>query len=151
MMNCKTIIPLLGIGLLLSACNTPQSDRSASLPEWKPNIDQPIRQLEETLEKLHQQQPMNYTISNLAFLYDTKLYILFHEFVARLTEAAIVEEVAAQRQWLARRKTLVDAAYSQYEGGTLASYTAGRASIKATKKRIAEIEKKIKELPTRIK
>jgi len=148
MMNCRTIIAVLGVGSLLSGCATRQADRSALLAEWQPHIDQPIQQLEETLAALEQQQAMNYTISNVAFLYDAKLYILFHGFVGRLPEAARTSELAEQGRWLTKRKNWIATAYAKYEGGTLASYSAGQASIDATKRRIAQIEKKMKELTT---
>jgi uncharacterized protein YecT (DUF1311 family) len=143
-MNLKTIITVLGIALLLSACTSLQAEHSVSLPEWSPDINQPIQQLEETLATLEQQQPRNYTISNVAFLYDAKLYILFNEFVGRRPSVMRAGEVAEQRQWLIRRKELIDAAYAVYEGGTLASFNAGQAAIDATKERIVVIEQKIK-------
>jgi len=119
-----------------------------SLSDWKPNIDQPIVQLAETLAKLEPQQPRNYTISNVAFLYDAKLHILFHGFLTRLPEPARTRELVEQCRWLLVRERRVDAAGAEYEGGTLASYVAGQAYIDTTKKRIAEIEKKIKGFPT---
>jgi uncharacterized protein YecT (DUF1311 family) len=149
-MKLKIIVLLIGAGVLLSGCCTkPEATKSIQFPDWQPNIDQPIGQLEEVLVKLEQQQPMNYTISNVAFLYDAKLYILFHDFIDQLPEAARASEIAEQEKWLGQRKKLIGAGYAEYEGGTLASFTAGQASIDATKKRIAEIEKKMKELPTK--
>ena len=144
-MNLKpTICPLI-IGLLLSGCVSSQSERSKLFPHWTPNIDQPIGQLEESLAELEQQQPMNYTISNVALLYDAKLYILFHDFLAFLPESERASQIAEQRQWLAQRKIQVHEAYIEYEGGTLAPYTAGKASVSATKKRIVEIEGRMKD------
>ena len=150
MMNIRTIVAFVGIVVLLSGCATSQPDQSSLLPEWELEIDQPIRQLEEILAELEQQQPKNYTVSNVAFLYDAKLYILFHDFIASLSESARASQITEQRKWLTTRKAQIHESYSEYEGGTLASYSAGRASIDATKKRIAEIEKRMKELPTKI-
>lgn len=132
---------------LLTSCKPSQLEHSSSQLEWRVEIDQPTQQLEETLAKLEQQQPRNYTISNIAFLYDAKLYILFHEFTGKLSESARADEVKKQRQWLAHRKALVDKADAEYEGGTYASYNCGKASIAATKQRIAEIEQQLKQLP----
>ena len=146
-MISRSIVILIA-GLILSGCATPQMEQISLFPEWKPNIDQPISQLEEILGKLEQQQSINYTISNVAFLYDAKLYILFHDFISALPESARAPQTAEQREWLKQRKMQVHEAYSQYDGGTLASYTAGQASITATKKRIAEIDSRMKELPT---
>lgn len=67
MMNVRNIIALLGNGLYL--------------PEWQPNLNQPIRKVEETLAKQERQeslqQPVNFMIANVSFLYDAQLYILF--------------------------------------------------------------------------
>lgn len=147
-MNFKTTATLICTGLLLFGCATSPPDRSRLFSEWNIPIDQPIRQLEEILAELEQQQPMNYTISNVAFLYDAKLFILFHEFIDQLSESVRASEIAEQRKWLTIRKAQIHKAYSEYEGGTMASYAAGLASIDATKKRIAEIEKRMKALPT---
>ena len=144
-MNIKPTIYIVVIGLLLAGSVMSQSERSKRFPHWTPNVDQPIRQLEETLAKLEKQQPMNYTISNVAFLYDAKLYILFHDFLASLPESERDSQIAEQRQWLEQRKTKVHEAYMKYKGGTLASYVAGKASVSATKKRIAEIERRVKD------
>lgn len=141
----KPAIYLLIIGLLLSGCVKSQSERSKLFPHWTPNVDQPIGQLEETLAKLEQQQPMNYTISNVAFLYDAKLYILFHDFLEYLPESERASQIAEQRRWLEQRKTQVNEAYMEYEGGTFAPYSAGETSVSATMKRIAEIEGRLKD------
>ncbi len=147
-MKFRTIATFIAVGSLLYGCDTSQPDHSALFPEWQPNLDQPIQQLEEVMAKLEQQQPMNYTISNIAFLYDAKLHILFHDFVSSLPESARASEVAVQREWLEQRKAQVHEAYSEYEGGTLASYTGGQTSIETTKERIAVIEDRMQELPT---
>ncbi len=144
-MKSRTLIILLGLVLLLSSCKTAQQNKSALFPDWQPNIDQPLGQLEATLAELEQQQPRNYTISNVSFLYDAKLYILFYDFLARLPETSRASQIAEQQKWLKKRKKLIHAGYAEYEGGTLAAYTAGQASIAATKERITEIENEIKD------
>ena len=111
--------------------------------KWKPNLDQPIQQLERILAELEQQQPMNYTISNVAFLYDAKLRILFDDYLALLPESERVMQIKEQRQWLIARKAKVREGYMEFEGGTLASFSAGQVSIRVTKKRIATIETRI--------
>ena len=137
--------------LIFSSCATRQNDQ-VYLPEWKPNLDQPIRQIEETLAKQERQEslqePVNFMIANASFLYDAKVYILFHDYVARLPVAKRNVEIAKQSTWLATRKRLMDEAAAEYEGGTLASYVAGQAAIKACKERISEIEEEMKELST---
>ena len=139
----RTTACLVIIGLLLSGCAKSQRKQDVLFPDWKPSLDQPIWQLEETLAKLEQQQPMNYTISNVARLYDAKLYMLFHDFLASLPESERASQIAEQNQWLRQRETQVHDASKEHEGGTLAPYTAGNAKISATKKRIEEIERRM--------
>ena len=111
--------------------------------QWEPNVDQPIRQLEESLAQIEQQQPMNYTISNIAFLYDAKLYILFYKYMENLNPKNRKEQINQQDEWLKIREEYVNRAYREYEGGTFAPYNAGEAYIKITKERIEEIEIKL--------
>ena len=55
-----------------------------------------------------------------------KLYILFYDFLARLSETSRASQIAEQQKWLKKRKKLIHAGYAEYEGGTLAAYTAGQ-------------------------
>lgn len=107
----------------------------------RPNIEQPIRQLEEVLASLEQQQPRNYTITNISFLYDALLYIEVNERERLLSGSALEEERAGQRRWAARRAEVVQAAAREYEGGSLAPFVAAEAAIKLTKERLAELQK----------
>ena len=110
---------------------------------WHPQLDQPIRQLEEVLAATEQQQPRNYTSSNLAFVLDAKLYLLFDRYIASVPVAdrpAIFDE---QRQWLEKRQQATDEAYAEYEGGTFASFAGNGAFIDGTKARISEIERRL--------
>ena len=132
---------LFALLVFSSSCAKIRPLKEAQL-NWQPNLDQSIGQLEEVLASLEQQQPRNYTISNLSSLYDAKLYMVFQRHLANLSGKVRAGEVARQRQWLEQRKKVVDAAYAEYEGGTFASFNAGRASIKMTKERIAELEGK---------
>ncbi|MFC1497749.1 hypothetical protein ACFLS1_04635 [Verrucomicrobiota bacterium] len=148
MRNCRTIIAVLGIGFLLSACASPQAVRPAFLTEWKPNLDQVISQLEEIRAATWQQQPTNYNLVNLSTLYDTKLYFLFFDLLALLPESIRGAEIKKQNDWLKKRDKQTTLAYAEYEGGTLASQNASETYIGITKERIAEVERKMKELPT---
>lgn len=144
-MNMKPTLCLPIIWLLLSGCVRAQSDRSKLFQNWTTNIDQPISQLEYPLSDLEGQQPGNYSISNMAFLYDAKLYIHFHECLESRPVSEQAAQIAEQRQWLAQRVAQIHDAYREYEGGTLASYTAEKASVSATKKRISEIKGRMKD------
>jgi uncharacterized protein YecT (DUF1311 family) len=123
------------------------SKQKSSHVSWNLEIDQPIQQLEEILKTTDQQQPANYTISNIAFLYDAKLYILFQKYLETLSSAKQAEAWKDQEQWLKKQKKAIDVAYAGYEGGSYATYSAGEASIKITKLRIAEIESRLKNPP----
>jgi len=139
-MKCRCVIALAGIGALLVGCGREQPKTAGFLPEWKLEIDQPIGQIEEILEEAEQQQLINYTSANLGFLYDVKLYILFHQHIASLPVTEQASRISEQRKWLKQRKTQVDKANMEYEGGTFASYAGNNAWMELTKKRIAEIE-----------
>jgi hypothetical protein len=131
-------------GLLVSwmvlggRAETPSEDSGA---RSRPNIEQPIRQLEGVLASLEQQQPRNYTITNISFLYDALLYIELNERERLLSGSALEEERERQRRWAARRAEVVQAAAKEYEGGSLAPFVAAEAAIKLTKERLAELRK----------
>ena len=126
--------------LLLAGCSTTDPRRSLGELGWHPETDQPIRQLQEVLEATEQQQPRNYTSSNLGFVYDAKLYILFRQYLDAIDVGARGAALEEQGSWLHRRREAVSIAYSEYQGGTLASYVGNKAFIDLTKLRIAEIE-----------
>jgi uncharacterized protein YecT (DUF1311 family) len=145
--NTKAIVATFLLGVLLSGCATSQMKQSALFPEWKPNVDQPIGQLEEVLAKLEQQQPMNDTIANISFLYDTKLLMLIQDFIAHLPESVRASQISEQQEWLKQREKLTSAAAAKYDGGTGGPFAVGMASIETTKKRISEIKKRMNEFP----
>ena len=107
---------------------------------WAPDMDQPIRQLDEVLETMYQQQPMNFTIGNISFLYDAKLFIIFYHYIEKLSVQQRDKAIAEQNAWLKQRKVITKQAYDEYAGGTLAPYTGAEAKIKETKARIKQIE-----------
>jgi uncharacterized protein YecT (DUF1311 family) len=111
--------------------------------DWHPQLDQPIRQLEEVLAATQQQQPRNYTSANLAFALDAKLYFLFTRYIATAPEGKRSAELDEQRQWLEQRKRATADAYAEYQGGTFASFAGNTAFIEVTKRRIAEIEQRL--------
>jgi uncharacterized protein YecT (DUF1311 family) len=136
----------LAVGLLIGATTSIASgdERSCSATghvEWNPDVDQALGQLEEILDTLGQQQPMNYTSANVGFVCDAKLYIVYSRFLDGLSKAECRRTWLEQERWLARRREVVKEAYAEYEGGSLASLTANTAFIEVTKQRIAELEK----------
>ena len=63
------------------------------------------------MKQLKQQQPMNYTISNIGFLYDAKLYILFNKYIDSLPLKQRKEQINQQSKWLKIREEYVHRAY----------------------------------------
>lgn len=118
----------------------------AQIPEWNPYIDQPIRQLEELLETLEQQQPMNYTTSNICILYDAKLYILFDHYLETLDPEAREAALEEQILWMEARADSVSRAGDEYAGGSLRPLVAGMEFIEVTKNRIAALEEAMQEV-----
>ena len=112
---------------------------SSALSEWSPEIDQPICQLEELFNQLKAQQPMNYTASNIAFLYDVKLRLIFQDHLDRLEGATRTRAIEQQRRWLLQREKAVEASYLDYDSGSGAPLAAAQVSMDATKNRIKEL------------
>jgi uncharacterized protein YecT (DUF1311 family) len=138
----EKLITILFVAVLLASCRDRQSYHDISTPNWSLEIDQPIRQLEETLETLEQQQPQNYTIANISFLYEMKLYLIFHEYLDSLPGVERSLAIHEQKDWMElHRKNICDG-YTEYEGGTFAGYNAGIVAVDGLKKRIAEIQKR---------
>ena len=107
-----------------------------SLVDWQPSVDQVIDQLEGWLSEEHPQQALNYGMANLAALYDTKLYLVFIEYLASVKpelSAAILQE---QRAWLQLRKERTATARLVDGDGSLASYNASETYVYITHERI---------------
>lgn len=130
--------------LILSGCTTNGPTIAEELG-WRPNLDQPARQLGEVLATTQQQQPMNYTSANLGFVLDAKLYLLFERYVGSLPGGRRQGAFEEQHRWLDERKRATDAAYAEYAGGTYASFNANSAFIECTKRRIAELESRLRQ------
>ena len=139
---CIPYVVALTIAVGCASRTSPPPAATGKL-DWHPQLDQPIRQLEEVLAATEQQQPRNYTSSNLGFVLDAKLYLLFDRYIASVPVADRPATFDEQRQWLEKRKRATDEAYAEYEGGTFASFAGNRAFIDATKARINEVERRL--------
>ncbi len=129
-----------------ASTSTPVAAPVTTAPlNWHPTLDQPIQQLQEVFAANDQQQPMNYTSSNIAFVMDAKLYLLFEQYIAALPEGKRAADIEEQRRWLQQRKVATSQVYDEYAGGTLASLVGNQAFIKATESRIATIEQRMKQ------
>jgi uncharacterized protein YecT (DUF1311 family) len=135
------------ISSLLVAGLIPISSLFGQIPQrgifWSPELDQPIQQLEEILSQTEQQQPSNYTIANISFLYDAKLLFVFQRFIQALPTEKRQAAVREQNAWLSQRKALMAKEAKDSEGGSIAPYIAGEVKIKATKARIQDLEQKL--------
>ncbi len=125
---------------------TPAAPRAAeTLPasadlNWEPKLDQPIAQLEAQLQLEETQLAKNHTLSSIAYLWDTRLYLLFQDTLDYLPEQAQHHEVELQNRWLDQRAEAMTRAFLNDKDGEVARFAAGQAFIEETQKRIKELE-----------
>ena|ERR1700722_9035058 len=136
--NPRSFFPIALICLNVSCTHT--SDATLATLDWHPNLDQPAQELEEDLANAQQQQLLNYRSSNLAFLLDAKLYILFDRYLTSLPLDKRTSAVGQQRTWLDQREQARAKAYAEYEGGPLAPFAGNESFIEFTRTRIAELQ-----------
>lgn len=153
---------LLTAMFLVSACSNvqvPGFGRSAPEPaapaaqvtepplitslDWSPNYTQPIRYLEAQLREQSDDREMGRTITNIAYLYDAQLYVLFHEFLDYLPDMARVREIDEQNTWLDTRQEAVSEAFTRNGGGDVGSYHAADMFIAQTRQRMSLIEQRL--------
>lgn len=111
--------------------------------DWRPDVDQVIDQLEDILISDLPQQQMNYTMANLNSVYDTKLYLVFIDYLATLQPNQVKAALKEQQEWLQRRKDESAAAFAESDGGSMAPYNAGEAYLQATRQRLEDLEQKL--------
>lgn len=116
---------------------------SEAIGEWRPDVDQVIDQLEDILISDIPQQQMNLTMANLNSVYDTKLYLVFIDYLATLPPAQVKTALKEQQTWLQKRKEQTAAAFAENEGGSLASYNAGETYLQVTRQRLEDLEQKL--------
>lgn len=111
--------------------------------DWSPNYTQPIRYLEAQLREQTDDRAMGQTITQVAYLYDAQLYVLFHEFLDYLPDMARVREIDEQNDWLDVRQEAVSEAFNRNGGGDLGSYHAADMFIAQTRQRMSLIEQRL--------
>ena len=111
--------------------------------DWAPNYTQPIRYLEALLRDQNDQQVKTQTITQLAYLYDAELYVLFHELLDYLPDTARVREIEEQNGWLDKRQEAVSEAFTRNGGGDLGAYHAADMFIAQTRQRTALVEERL--------
>ncbi|MFN3882184.1 MAG: hypothetical protein ACK4L8_12225 [Nitrincola lacisaponensis] len=111
--------------------------------EWSPNYSQPISYLEVSLRAETDSREMNRIITNIAYLYDAQLYVLFHEFLDYLPDTARVREISDQNDWLDSRQDAVSEAFTRNGGGDVGAYHAADMFIAQTRQRAALIEQRL--------
>ena len=130
--------------ITLAGCQSPPLSPTISELDWGYiNIDQPIEQLEYRLEKACAtggQQQLNYTISNIVFLYRIKMKVDFQTYLESLSAHKQSEIISEQKKWLEIQTQKTSDAYEEYAGGTSASYHSGKVAIAGLKERIEEIQ-----------
>ena len=160
---CVRIGSLLTVICLLSACSNvkvpgfggstvesapKEAVKTAEPPlitslDWSPNYTQPIRYLEAQLREQSDDRVMGQTITNIAYLYDAQLYVLFHEFLDYLPDMARVREVEEQNTWLDTRQEAVSEAFNRNGGGDAGSYHAADMFIVQTRQRTDLIQQRL--------
>ena len=106
------------------------------ISDWRPDVDQAIDQLEAWLSEEHPQQELNYSMANLAALYDTKLYLVFIDYLASLEPSLSQQALQEQQAWLQLRSERTATARLTNSEGSLASYNASETYISITHERI---------------
>jgi hypothetical protein len=110
--------------------------------EQIPDLDAPIAQLEYVLEEQYRQQFMNETVSNIAKLYEGKLYIVFHAYLNCLDSIMRKKQKLVQQDWNDTFQRGLNDFIESHPGGSIAAMEVGYDQIKRYKKRIATIEVK---------
>lgn len=111
--------------------------------DWSPNYGQPIGYLEALLREQDDDREMTRTITQIAYLYDAQLYVLFHEFLDYLPDTARVREIDEQNGWLDTRQEAVSEAFTRNGGGDVGSYHAADMFIAQTRQRASMIEQRL--------
>ncbi len=120
-----------------------KSGGGGDIGSWRPDVDQVIDQLEDILISDIPQQQMNYTMANLDAVYDTKLYLVFIDYLASLSPDQVKVALKEQQDWLLARKEETAKAYAENEDASLASYNAGETYLQTTRQRLDDLEKKL--------
>lgn len=122
--------------LMLGCGNDPAPIKKDSLASWSPDLDAPIAEMEALLQNLNQQKNINRVSSNLAVLYDAKLYQIYLLKLASVSDELRQEFKREQRQWLKKRKRVSAEAADQFRSGSIATFIGNQAFIDETRLRI---------------
>lgn len=106
------------------------------LSDWRPDVDEAIDQLETWLSEEHPQPELNFSMANLAALYDTKLYLVFIDYLASLEPEQTTAVVQEQQLWLQLRKERTAAVRLTNDDRSLSSYNASETYVYITHERI---------------
>lgn len=121
--------------LLLGCDNDPVPAPKDPLANWKPSLDGPIAEMETLLQTLNQQKHINRVSSNLAVLYDAKLYQVYLVKRAAVSGDLRQEFEKEQRQWLNKRNRVAAEASDQFRSGSIATFIGNQAFIDETRLR----------------
>lgn len=111
--------------------------------DWTPNYTQPIRFMETLLTEQNDERAKGRTITQIAYLYDAQLYVLFHELLDYLPDTARVREVQEQNSWLDARQEVVSESFTRNGGGDAGSFHAADMFIAQTQQRQSLIEQRL--------
>jgi len=112
--------------------------------DWFPSLEEPLAQLHDDYAKATSPARRSQILSNISYLYDAQLFVLFQDMLDFLPRDARIEELKEQNAWLDTRQKLITQAFLREQDKAAARDAAGQAFIKATRSRIEEIEAKRK-------
>ena len=132
---------LLLLSIIMVGCGNDPAPPKDPLAVWQPDIDGPISEMETLLQTLNQQTHINRVSTNLAVLYDAKLYQIYLRQIAGLTGEERQEFKKDQRQWLKKREQIRRDASDQFRSGSIAAFIGNQAFIDETRMRIELLER----------
>lgn len=148
LMTACSNVQIPGLGSRDNAPEQPVSSPVMEPPlittlDWAPNYTQPIRFLEAFLRDQNDDRMKTQTITQIAYLYDAQLYVLFHEFLDYLPDTARVREIEEQNGWLDKRQEAVSEAFTRNNGGDVGAYHAADMFIAQTRQRASLVEERL--------
>lgn len=138
-----TLILLCVLSLVFAPLLQAGEREKAILPrDWRPDLLAASEWLESDLAETRAQQGMNRLTRCLADLKDAELlaiYVRLYETLTPPEQQSLLEE---QTKWLSKRRKAAEDGIES-EGGSLAPTEANMAEMEFTKKRIAELSKRL--------
>ena len=144
----KYCLRLFTLTSILFSCTPRQPERKVPIPlipdHWRPSLVQVQDNLQEAHERNpnKSQQALNRASQDLADLLDARLFIAYVGLMESLDQAARSELFNEQKNWLAKRIDIAQAAITS-KGGSLGPLEYSGAYRKITAERLAQLEERL--------